>query len=231
MRVKRRSSTTPSSNFWAAGLRSDSSSMTSVPLPARSKAPACISPFSSRPSSCSSTFPSVSDAAVTLIKGSSARRLSACRYLANAPRPVPGSPLRSTDSSYPAYCCTFSRSACITALRPTGASNDGSRVRAADDRLPAASSAASTVRRSLARDSGFSTKSNAPSRVASTAVSTVPCPDMITTGQARSPSSDHSRNSVMPSVSGIQMSSRIRSNFSAARAALASPASPAEVTL
>ncbi len=47
-----------------------------------------------------------------------------------------------------------------------------------------ASSARSTVRSSLASDSGFSTKSKAPRRVASTAVSTVPCPDIITTGQS-----------------------------------------------
>ena len=39
-----------------------------------------------------------------------------------------------------------------------------------------ASSARSTVRSSLASDSGFSTKSKAPRRVASTAVSTVPWP-------------------------------------------------------
>jgi hypothetical protein len=47
-----------------------------------------------------------------------------------------------------------------------------------------ASSARSTVRSSLVSDSGFSTKSKAPRRVASTAVSTVPCPDIITTGQS-----------------------------------------------
>ncbi len=51
-------------------------------------------------------------------------------------------------------------------------------------RLPA-SSARSTVRSSLVSDSGFSTKSNAPRRVASTAVSTVPCPLIITTGQSK----------------------------------------------
>ena len=49
-------------------------------------------------------------------------------------------------------------------------------------RLPA-SSARSTVRSSFCSDSGFSTKSKAPRRVASTAVSTVPWPDIMTTGQ------------------------------------------------
>jgi len=47
-----------------------------------------------------------------------------------------------------------------------------------------ASRARSTVRSSFVSDSGFSTKSKAPRRVASTAVSTVPWPDIITTGQS-----------------------------------------------
>jgi hypothetical protein len=50
----------------------------------------------------------------------------------------------------------------------------GQQLAAACDACGLASSARSTVRSSLARDMGFSTKSKAPSRVASTAVSTVP---------------------------------------------------------
>ena len=57
---------------------------------------------------------------------------------------------------------------------PIGTASDGPCVRA-DRRLRRpASSARSTVRSSLVKDSGFSTKSKAPRRVASTAVSTVP---------------------------------------------------------
>ena len=48
-------------------------------------------------------------------------------------------------------------------------------------------------------------------RVASTAESIVPCPDIITTGIVSRPEPAHSLRSVMPSVSGIQMSSRTRS--------------------
>ena len=53
---------------------------------------------------------------------------------------------------------------------------------------------------------GFSRKSKAPKRVASTAVSMVPCPDIITTGMLSCPPACHSLRSEMPSVSGIQMS-------------------------
>ena len=77
------------------------------------------------------------------------------------------------------------------------------------------------MRSSFASDSGFSTKSKAPRRVASTAVSTVPWPDIITTGQPSAASADHSRSSVMPSMSGIQMSSSTRSGAWRAREARA----------
>src|SRR2546423_483241 len=103
-----------------------------------------------------------------------------------------------------------------------------------------ASRARSTVRSSFASDSGFSTKSNAPSRVASTAVSTVLCPDIITTGQPSAAAADHSRSSVIPSTSGIQMSSNTRSGIwrrlgerrrSAVGAALPPPPPPFVVSL
>ena len=70
-----------------------------------------------------------------------------------------------------------SRSCWVTRLRPKSGAAVAQRgcARAARRFLPA-SSARSTVRSSLASDSGFSTKSKAPSRVASTAVSTVPWP-------------------------------------------------------
>jgi hypothetical protein len=55
-------------------------------------------------------------------------------------------------------------------------------------------------------------------RVASTAESMVPCPDIITTGIVSRPLPAHSLSSVMPSVSGIQMSSRTRSGLISLRA-------------
>src|SRR5205807_1059807 len=93
-----------------------------------------------------------------------------------------------------------------------------------------ASRARSTVRSSFASDSGFSTKSKAPSLVASTAVSTVLWPDIITTGQPSVAAVDHSRSSVIPSTSGIQISSSTRSGICRAREARACAALAATST-
>ena len=79
-------------------------------------------------------------------------------------------------------------------------------------------SALPTVASSLGRLMGFSRKSKAPMRVASTAESMVPWPDIITTGMVSSPEPAHSFSSVMPSVSGIQMSSSTRSGRISLRA-------------
>ena len=119
----------------------------------------------------------------------------------------------------------------MTRLRPTGTPGDAASNLPAWRFLFPASKARSTVRSSFCSDSGFSTKSKAPRRVASTAVSTVPWPDIMTTGQDDSAAApDHSRSSVMPSVSGIQMSSSTRSGSWRAREARAWPASPATST-
>ena len=59
-------------------------------------------------------------------------------------------------------------------------------------------------------------------RVASTAVSIVPWPDIITTGIVSCPDAPHSRSSVTPSVSGIQMSSSTSAGCCRARYARAS---------
>ena len=90
-------------------------------------------------------------------------------------------------------------------------------------------SALLTVRSSWPSDTGFSMKSSAPSRVASTAVSTVACPDIMTTGPSE-PESAHSLSREMPSVSGIQMSSSVRSKLLLRRASRARAASSAVVT-
>ena len=113
---------------------------------------------------------------------------------------------------------------------PTGATSGGTSARVAARFLRPDSSARSTTRSSFASDSGFSTKSKAPRRVASTAVSTVPWPHIITTGHRSAAWLDHSRSSVMPSVSGIQMSSSTRSGSWRARAARAWAASAATST-
>ena len=115
-------------------------------------------------------------------------------------------------------------------LLPTGADTAAESCRVAAWRLRPPSSARSTVRSSLAMDNGFSTKSTAPRRVASTAVSTVPWPDIITTGQPSATLACHSRSSVMPSVPGIHMSSSTRSGWCRSRDVRACAASPATST-
>ena len=89
-------------------------------------------------------------------------------------------------------------------------------------------SAAVTVFNNFCSAIGFSKKSNAPIRVASTAVSIVPCPDIITTGIVNWLLFAHSLSKVIPSQSGIQISSSTKSGRSCnltARAAAAFSAS------
>ena len=148
---------------------------------------------------------------------------------------TPRGPSRARRSAAPAkgwsaICCSSARSCCIRRLLPIGtASGEPSSLPDWRWRRPA-SSARSTVRSSFASDSGFSTKSKAPRRVASTAVSTVPWPDIMTTGQPSVAAADHSRSSVMPSMSGIQMSSSTRSGTCRAREARACAALAATST-
>ena len=82
----------------------------------------------------------------------------------------------------------------------------------------------------LQRNRLFEEIVGADARVASTAVSMVPWPDIITTGIVSSPALAHSLRSVMPSVSGIQMSSSTRSGRVLLRKARASLAFSASLT-
>ena len=68
-----------------------------------------------------------------------------------------------------------------------------------------------TVASSFCKAMGFSKKSTAPMSVASTAVSIVPWPDIITTGIVNNSCVAHSLSKATPSVTGIQMSSSTRS--------------------
>ena len=79
------------------------------------------------------------------------------------------------------------------------------------------------------RSSGLSRKSYAPSLSACTAVSTSPCPEIMTMGVSKGSSPDLSavRNSI-PSISGILMSLKIRSNDLAC--AISSPNLPFSAT-
>ena len=75
--------------------------------------------------------------------------------------------------------------------------------------------------------SGFSMKSKAPALVASTAVLTVPCPEMITTGSASFEALMRCSAS-SPSMPGILMSRNTRSGDS--RSAIATPSGPLEAS-
>ena len=116
--------------------------------------------------------------------------------------PVPGSP-RTRIGRRAASSCSSARSASRTAALVPSAASETRRGSCAAALL----SARAIVDSSFCRPIGFSRKSNAPILVASTAVSMVPCPDIITTGIVSWPLAAHSRSSVTPSVSGIQMSS------------------------
>ena len=76
-------------------------------------------------------------------------------------------------------------------------------------RLPC-SRAFFTASSTRSRPSGFSRKSNAPARVASTASAMVPCPEIITAG-AEAPFCRAARSRSMPLPSGSFMSSRYAS--------------------
>ena len=88
-----------------------------------------------------------------------------------------------------------------------------------------------TVASSFCKAIGFSRKSIAPIRVASTAVSIVPWPDIMTTGIVNSPPADHSLSSDMPSVSGIQISRSTRSGRLSLRILRAAAACSASQTV
>src|SRR5579883_2010635 len=214
-------SSAPTSRRCAPAGRSSTSWMNSVPSAACSMSPGWRFAPSTRPNRRLSASASRRLLATRVTKGELARGLRSCRYLAKASRPEPGSPMSSTEEACPAICCSSARSCCISLLLPAGTISAGTRSLPDWRRRLPASSALSTVRSSFASESGFSTKSNAPSRVASTAVSTVPWPDIITTGQPSVTEADHSRNSVMPSTSGIQISSSTRSGVCRAREARA----------
>jgi hypothetical protein len=103
-------------------------------------------------------------------------------------------------------------SSVITAERPKLAMLSGIAARDSPAR-----SARFTVASSFCSAIGFSRKSIAPMRVASTAVSIVPWPDIMITGMLSCPPVAHSLRSVMPSASGIQMSRSTRSGLPRAR--------------
>ena len=148
------------------------------------------------------------DASAIATQGPSAER-SAC---AARSWPVPVSP-RIRIGRRAASSVSSARSVSRTGARVPIAASDTRR----GSRAAALRSAREIVPSSLASPIGFSRKSNAPTLVASTAVSIVPWPDIITTGIVSRPQELHSRSSVTPSVSGIQMSSSTSAGSARAR--------------
>ena len=124
-------------------------------------------------------------------------------------------------------------------LRPTppGPDSPGARSRrvrrsstaAGSSRRLGSPQARSTAASNPSRESGFSMKSKAPSRVAATAVWMLPWPEIMMT-RASGRSRRMRLRSVMPSSSGIHTSRRITSGASAATRSGTSAASGAATT-
>ena len=148
-----------------------------------------------------------------------------CSARATMSCPVPGSPTIRIGRR-PAISRSSARSASRIAGLPPSAASDTRRGSCA----AALFSARAIVDRSFWSPTGFSRKSNAPIFVASTAVSIVPWPDIMMTGIVSWPPAAHSRSSVTPSVSGIQMSSSTSAGCCRWRYARASAAFSASAT-
>jgi hypothetical protein len=169
---------------WVVGVMSPISSRKSVPPLACSKRPtrtrsAPVNAPRSCPKSSDSSSVSGSAAQLTLTKGPSARGEREWISPAITSFPVPVSPVISTvlrEGATRRARSTATRSAWLVPMMPSGGSRRSTRARKAP--TSRASRACSTARRtrisSCSRSKGFWTKSNAPSRIASTAVSMVP---------------------------------------------------------
>ena len=139
---------------------------------------------------------------------------------------LPQAPLSRSTEVFPDACSSRRRKSLSRDDRANASSVSGCRLGDTS-----CLSAFLTVASSFCKAIGFSRKSTAPTRVASTAESMVPCPDIMMTGIVSKPAADHSLSSEIPSVSGIQMSSKTRSGRFSARTLRAAAAFSASVTL
>ncbi len=161
----------------------------------------------------------------TCTNGPSRRRLSRCTARATSSLPTPLSPQMSTVALVGAAFTIAPFTAPRPTLSPTiwwrfswSFRNVRFSVRR---RRESTALRTSTSTRSVS--SGFSRKSNAPSRVASTAVVMVPCPDITTIG-VTSVRCVSRWSTSRPSMPGILMSRNTRSG--ASRSTRATPSSP-----
>ena len=226
------SSITRSTLACASSDMSPISSRKSVPpsacsnLPLRCSVAPVNEPFSWPKSSLSSSSRGIA-AQLTSTKGPCARGLRSWRRRATSSLPVPFSPWIRTRALVGATFSTSARISARAALLPT------MRVVASDSRPRRAVfslaslrswAALRTASSTRSRSSGFSMKSKAPRRVASTAVSMVPWPEIMTTSVSGRRSMISERIS-SPSRPGILMSRNVRS-MSGSAASAARPLSP-----
>ena len=156
--------------------------------------------------------------------GPPARALFSCRYLAISSLPEPVSPWSSTVDALARAARSSRDIACLRpSLEPTISTRPAApwRRRVTSWRSRACSSARSSTTPRWSRSGGLSMKSYAPSWMARTACSTVPCPVSITTGSVGS-ASRSSRSTRRPSSSA---SFRSRTTASTPRSRTASSAS------
>ena len=230
------SSSTRSSLAWVPAARSPISSSSRVPPCARSNLPRrratapVKAPFSWPKSSLSSSSPGIA-AQLTFTKGRARRAEPACSARATSSLPVPFSPVTSTRASLAALLATVSRSRRITGLSPriSPVAPRAARRPAFSSRRRCRSSALAMDTSSRPGCSGFSMKSSAPRRTASSAVWMVPWPLIMMTG-GWSPASASSASRARPSASGSWTSSSSSSTGSAASRARAPATSGAPVT-
>ena len=177
-------------------------------------------PFS-WPNSSDSISSEGTAAQLTLTNGRSRRALRSWIARATSSLPVPVSPRMHTRDSVGATRSTCAMTRCIASLVHTSSWRP---TRRRSCRFSSSSRASrsvfSTVSSSLSDEIGFSRKSDAPSRVARTAMSTVACPEIMMIGVA-TPSSRSSASMARPSFPGITTSEKTMSKRSCWRRAIA----------
>src|SRR5260370_238546 len=208
------SSKTRSTFACAPALMSETSSRNSVAPSANSNFPffAAVAPVNA-PFTCPNNSDSISSwgmaAEFTSTKGAPARRDCACSARATNSLPVPDSPEIKTRPSVGATTSICLRSARMATDSPTMTYSCFSS--AASSSLTRSSclwrKAFRTVKTVFSIDRGFSMKTNAPSLVARTAVSMLPCPEILTTAASQF-ESRICRKVSRPSIPGNQTSSK-----------------------
>ena len=208
------SCSTRSSLACEAPCRSPTSSRKIVPPSASSNLPRreAVAPVN-EPFSCPNSSVSISSvgmaAQFTLTNGPAANGLELWMWAASSSLPVPDSPISSTRASERAAMVACSTARSQAGLEPIilGVPPTSSRSRSFSCRRLDCSRAFFTASSTRSRPSGFSRKSKAPARVASTASAMVPWPEIMMAGDA-APFCRTALSRSMPLPSGSLISSR-----------------------